>query len=109
MYGLSSCERVCPILNLEKAKKHGQQYPKVYGGFHKNVTIRFDSTSGGVFSALANHIYKQNGYVSGAVFNDDWSVSNYISNNKRDLPGYVPANMFRVMRKVCIGKLKNCL
>lgn len=33
------CERVCPILNLEKAKKHGQQYPKVYGGFHKNVTI----------------------------------------------------------------------
>lgn len=21
-------------------------------------------------------------------------------------PGYVPANMFRVMRKVCIGKLK---
>ena len=35
------CERVCPILNLEKAKKHGQQYPKVYGGFHKNVTIRF--------------------------------------------------------------------
>ena len=59
------CERVCPILNLEKAKKHGQQYPKVYGGFHKNVTIRFDSTSGGVFSALANHIYKQNGYVSG--------------------------------------------
>ena len=99
------CERVCPILNLEKAKKHGQQYPKVYGGFHKNVTIRFDSTSGGVFSALANHIYKQNGYVSGAVFNDDWSVSNYISNNKRDLPRlrsskYVQSNAEGLYRKI---------
>lgn len=99
------CERVCPILNLEKAKKHGQQYPKVYGGFHKNVTIRFDSTSGGVFSALANHIYKQKGYVSGAVFNDDWSVSNYISNNKRDLSWlrsskYVQSNAEGLYRKI---------
>lgn len=99
------CERVCPILNLEKAKKHGQQHPKVYGGFHKNVTIRFDSTSGGVFSALANYIYKQNGYVSGAVFNDDWSVSNYISNNKRDLPRlrsskYVQSNAEGLYRKI---------
>ena len=99
------CERVCPILNLGKVKKHGQQYPKVYGGFHKNVTIRFDSTSGGVFSALANHIYKQNGYVSGAVFNDDWSVSNYISNNKRDLPRlrsskYVQSNAEGLYRKI---------
>lgn len=99
------CERVCPILNLEKAKNHGQQYPKVYGGFHKNVTIRFDSTSGGVFSALANHIYKQKGYVSGAVFNDDWSVSNYISNNKRDLSRlrsskYVQSNAEGLYRKI---------
>lgn len=77
----------------------------MYGGFHKNVTIRFDSTSGGVFSALANHIYKQNGYVSGAVFNDDWSVSNYISNNKRDLPRlrsskYVQSNAEGLYRKI---------
>lgn len=105
------CERVCPILNLEKAKKHGQQYPKVYGGFHKNVTIRFDSTSGGVFSALANHIYKQKGYVSGAVFNDDWSVSNYISNNKRDLSRlrsskYVQSNaegLYREIKKLLVA------
>ena len=81
-----ACERVCPVLNLDKAKQFNQTYPRVYGGFHKNISIRFDSTSGGVFSALANAMYKQGGYVSGAVFNEDWSVSNYISDNKRDLP-----------------------
>ena len=79
------CEKVCPMLHLDDAKSHGQREPKVYGGYHKNIAIRFDSTSGGVFSALANTMYKQGGYVSGAVYNEDWSVSNYISNNKKDL------------------------
>ena len=79
------CERVCPMLNLDKAKSHGQREPRIYGGYHKNIAIRFDSTSGGVFSALANAMYKSGGYVSGAVFNEDWTVSNYISNNKKDL------------------------
>lgn len=79
------CEKVCPMLNLDEAKSYGQREPQVYGGYHKNIAIRFDSTSGGVFSALANVMYKQGGYVSGAVFNEDWSVSNYISNNKKDL------------------------
>ena len=79
------CEKVCPMLHIDKAKSFGQREPKVYGGYHKNIAIRFDSTSGGVFSALANAMYKQGGYVSGAVFNEDWTVSNYISNNKKDL------------------------
>jgi acetyltransferase-like isoleucine patch superfamily enzyme/coenzyme F420-reducing hydrogenase beta subunit len=83
--GCGLCERICPMLNLDNAKKFGQRQPRVYGGYHKNVSIRFDSTSGGAFTALANAMYKQGGYVSGAVFNEDWTVSNYISNNKQDL------------------------
>lgn len=79
------CEKVCPMLHLDQAKNHGQKEPRIFGGFHKNITIRFDSTSGGAFSALANAVYKQGGYVAGAVFNEDWSVSNFISNNKKDL------------------------
>lgn len=79
------CEKVCPMLHTDTLRAHGQKEPKVYGGYHKNITIRFDSTSGGAFSALANAMYRQGGFVSGAVFNDDWSVSNYISNNKKDL------------------------
>lgn len=80
------CDRVCPELHLNVAKSFGQHEPIVYGGYHKNIAVRFDSTSGGAFSALASAMYKQGGYVAGAVQSaDDWSVTNYISNNKRDL------------------------
>lgn len=104
------CEQVCPMLNLDKAKAHGQQAPRVYGGYHKNITIRFDSTSGGAFTALANGMYKQGGYVSGAVFNADWTVSNFISNNKKDLSRlrsskYVESNaegLYRDIKKLLV-------
>ncbi|WP_300725347.1 Coenzyme F420 hydrogenase/dehydrogenase, beta subunit C-terminal domain [uncultured Bacteroides sp.] len=80
------CEKICPMLHVEEIKPKEYSYPiKVIGAYHKNITIRFDSTSGGIFSALANSMYKSGGYVSGAIFNEDFTVSNYISNNKRDL------------------------
>lgn len=79
------CDKVCPMLHIDSLHTQGQRTPNVYGGFHKNIAIRFDSTSGGAFSALANAMYKQGGYVSGAVFNEDWTVSNFISNNRKDL------------------------
>ena len=80
------CDKVCPETHLDVVKSFGQYEPTVYGGYHKNIAVRFDSTSGGAFSALATAMYKQGGYVAGAVQSaDDWSVTNYISNNKRDL------------------------
>lgn len=47
--------------------------------------IRFDSTSGGVFSLLAQAMYKQEGYVSGAIYTDEFKVVNFISDDKKDL------------------------
>lgn len=79
------CDKACPILNIDSAYCYGQHEPVVYGGYHKNLAIRFDSTSGGAFSALANAMYKQGGYVAGAIQNEDLSVTNFISNKKRDL------------------------
>ncbi len=79
------CEAACPILNLKNVRNHGQRAPKVYAGHHKNIAIRFESTSGGAFSALASVMYRKGGYVAGAVHNDDWSVSHILSKSKRDL------------------------
>lgn len=105
------CEKACPMLHTDSLHSHGQREPKVYGGYHKNIAIRFDSTSGGAFSVLANAMYKQGGYVSGAVFNEDWSVSNFISNNKKDLSRlrsskYVESNaegLFKEIKKLLIA------
>lgn len=103
--GCGLCERVCPIINLDKVKGHGQHEPEIYGGYHKNITIRFDSTSGGIFSALANSMYRDSGYVAGAVFNDDFTVSNFVSNSKKDLPRlrgskYVQSSAIGIYRQI---------
>ena len=49
------------------------------------MEVIFDSTSGGVFSALADIMYRNKGYVGGAVFKEDFSVFHYISADKKDL------------------------
>ena len=103
------CEKVCPILNMDKVKSAEKlDPPKVVGGYHKNIAIRFDSTSGGVFSALANAMYKDGGYVSGAIQNEDLTVCNFISNDKHDLAKlrsskYVQSSAIGLYKKIYYG------
>ena len=80
------CEKVCPIIHVTDLKKNDLKQSVCYAAEHKNLEVIFDSTSGGAFSALADIMYKENGYVGGAVFNDDFSIRHYISNDKKDLP-----------------------
>ena len=80
------CEKVCPELHIAELKKN--DYPKpshTIAAINKNMRIRWDSTSGGAFSALAEGMYGQGGYVSGAIYNEDFSVRNYVSGNSEDL------------------------
>lgn len=80
------CEKVCPIINVEQLKHNDLPTSKCYAAEHKNMEVVFDSTSGGLFSALADLTYRNDGYVGGAIFNEDFSVRHFISNNKEDLP-----------------------
>ncbi|MBR1719170.1 MAG: Coenzyme F420 hydrogenase/dehydrogenase, beta subunit C-terminal domain, partial [Phocaeicola sp.] len=81
----SLCEQVCPMIskvnNLGRSNK-----PKVYAAYSKNEMIRLDSTSGGIHSVLALQMYDRKSYVSGAVYNEDFSVSHIVSDNKNLLP-----------------------
>jgi acetyltransferase-like isoleucine patch superfamily enzyme/coenzyme F420-reducing hydrogenase beta subunit len=79
------CEKVCPIINIKDLKKNDFEESDCYAAIHKNLEVRFDSTSGGLFSALAEKMYKDGGYVGGAIYNVDFSVSHFISNDKKDL------------------------
>ena len=55
---------------------------KVYASYSKNKEIRLDSTSGGIFSELANKMFDQDG---GAVYNDDNSVSHILTKERSKL------------------------
>lgn len=99
------CEKVCPVINVDVLKNNDFEKPKCYAAVHKNLQVRFDSTSGGAFSAFAKKAYQEKAYVGGAVWNEDWSVSQFISNNKRDIERlrsskYIQSNAVGFYKKV---------
>lgn len=79
------CEKVCPIINIGSLKKNDLPQSECHAAINKNIEVRFDSTSGGLFSALAEATYKLGGYVGGAIFTEDYGVKFFISNDKKDL------------------------
>ncbi len=62
------CEKVCPVINQAEPL----QPIKVYATYNKNEEIRFQSSSGGIFTLLAEEIIKKGGVVFGVKFNEDW-------------------------------------
>jgi acetyltransferase-like isoleucine patch superfamily enzyme/coenzyme F420-reducing hydrogenase beta subunit len=54
--------------------------------WNTNDVVRLDSSSGGVFSALADRTYEMKGYVSGAVYAKDYTVAHAVSNDPEMLP-----------------------
>ena len=54
------CERVCPI---EHPDYSNSEKPEVYAAFLKNIEQRKQSSSGGLFYAIACWILKQGGKV----------------------------------------------
>lgn len=79
------CEKVCPIIQAESLKKNDYEIPKCFAAQNKNLDSLFNSTSGSAFAGFAEKVYKDGGYVGGAVFNEDYSVRQFISNDKADL------------------------
>jgi len=82
------CEKVCPYvpeLIIKKEAPIRYEKPLVYASYSKNHEVRVDSTSGGIFSELAFKMFDQGGYVGGAVYNEDNSVSHILTNDRNKL------------------------
>lgn len=70
------CEKTCPVIHAEELKKNDYVEPKCIAAIHKNLEIRFDSTSGGMFTALAENMLKKGGYVGGVIYTEEWGGVN---------------------------------
>lgn len=64
------CEKVCPVLNQSEPRKP----LKVYAAKNKNEEIRRQSSSGGIFTLLAEKVINEGGVVFGARFDENWDV-----------------------------------
>ncbi len=64
------CERVCPVIN----QTDPTQPLTAQVAFHIVPSIRHRSSSGGVFTALAEKVIRSGGVVFGARFDKQWNV-----------------------------------
>ena len=78
-----SCQKVCPVLN--PISTDNTVSPKIYAAWNLDDKIRTTSTSGGMFSAIANYVIVKGGYVYGAVFDNDWNVYHKGVSTKEDI------------------------
>ena len=64
------CEKVCPVLH-----PYGEHKPQeVLAAINKDEEVRMESSSGGVFTLLAEEIINQGGAVFGVRFDDQWQA-----------------------------------
>lgn len=71
--GCKKCTSVCAaISNFERDNRTFEQ--QTYACWNKDKDIRKNSTSGGLFTVMANNILKENGIVFGASFDNKFNV-----------------------------------
>lgn len=76
------CRKACPIIKNENRENE----KLVYACYNKNEDIRRQSSSGGVFTLIAEYILKNDGIVIGAMFNKNFGVYHNYIEKVEDLP-----------------------
>ncbi len=64
------CEKVCPVIHQSEPRSP----ISIHAAKNLNLQTRKISSSGGVFTLLAEQILQKGGVVFGAKFNSDWEV-----------------------------------
>ena len=112
-YGCRACEHICPQQAIcMKPNDEGFSYPELdtekcvqcglcakvcpydtvsdvrepicaVAAQYKNNDALLDSSSGGMFSALADHVLENNGYVAGCVFDDAFTAVHILTNQRQ--------------------------
>ncbi len=114
------CKEKCPVLGRKKisalpgvdkaeinrkAVEEAKYIPSTYVCFLKDDKIREKSTSGGMFTALAQHVLKQGGIVCGVVLDKNQNVLHTFADNENTLEKmrgskYVQSNQVGIYQKV---------
>lgn len=75
------CEEVCPMIN----KPMPHDIKAVYGAKNKDDSVRFTSSSGGMFTVFAEEIINNGGVVFGAALDDNHTVKHIMVDSIKDL------------------------
>ena len=64
------CEKICPTKN----RRDSQSLLEAYAAYNTDENIRMKSSSGGVFTLVAEYVLKNQGVVYGAAFDENFEV-----------------------------------
>lgn len=99
------CERICPCIAQIKNPNNSVNEPKTVAAFANNENIRLNSSSGGIFTILAQNILDANGVVVGVAQIDNKHFGHIVVETKDDLEKlrgskYVQANAGLIYKQV---------
>ena len=75
------CEKTCPVLKGQEPLAPAS----VYAAKACSDDVRLKSSSGGIFSLIADYVLSQGGVVFGAAFDSNWAVRHIYISDKKDL------------------------
>lgn len=78
------CERVCPVLNQGEERRPS----RVYAAKNKEEEVRRRSSSGGIFTLLAERVIAEDGVVFGARFDECWRVVHGYTETREGLSAF---------------------
>lgn len=80
------CENVCPIVNGKTAAY--ERDIKAYAAINNNEEIRLKSSSGGIFTLIAESVIDKGGVVFGAAYDNDFKVIHKYTEIKEGLEDF---------------------
>ncbi len=78
------CEKACPVLHKEAIEND----PQAYACYNRDVLVRSESSSGGIFTLLAEQIISAGGVVFGVGLDKDLSAFHSYAETKEQLSDF---------------------
>ena len=88
------CDNACPMLCSDKKANTFEQ--RAYAAINLDEEVRLKSSSGGMFSLIAEAIIKQGGVVLGASFDNEFNVAHRCIDNLNDLDIYLLYSIYQL-------------
>lgn len=95
------CEKVCPVINQNEPR----QPRMVLAAINRDDEVRRQSSSGGVFTVLAQQIIEKGGVVFGARFDNQWQV---VIDYAETLEAITPFQGSKYVQAQTNGSFKQC-
>ena len=94
-----------PTKKIQEPVEEKRELVKAYACYNENEKVRLESSSGGVYSLLANYVIGKGGVVAAAVYNNDLEVEHVLCTSVEDIEKtrgakYQPSHLGYVFKEI---------